>query len=83
MTEAAKNADIQQMTFEKAMQELEQIVAKLERGDVELEESIAIYERGEALRNHCDVLLKQAEAKVEKITLDKAGNPQGTQPLEA
>lgn len=83
MTEGTKNVDIQQMTFEKAMQELEQIVAKLERGDVELEESITIYERGEALRNHCDVLLKQAEAKVEKITLDKAGNPQGTQPLEA
>ena len=70
------------MTFEKAMAELEQIVAKLERGDVELEESIAIYERGEALRTHCDALLKSAEAKVEKIALDADGNPAGTDPLD-
>lgn len=70
------------MSFEKAMAELEQIVAKLERGDVELEESIAIYERGEALRTHCDALLKSAEAKVEKITLDADGNPAGTDQLD-
>ena len=64
------------------MGELEEIVAKLEKGDVELEESIAIYERGEALRNHCDALLKKAEAKVEKITLGADGKPAGTEPLD-
>ena len=58
------------------------IVSRLERGDVELEESIAIHERGEALRDHCDRLLKQAEAKVEKLMIDAEGRPTGTEPLD-
>ncbi|MEM8743472.1 MAG: exodeoxyribonuclease VII small subunit [Pseudomonadota bacterium] len=82
MADKNKADDISKMSFEAAMQELEQIVAKLEKGDVELEESIAIYERGEALRGHCDALLKKAEAKVEKITLDAEGQPAGTEPLD-
>ena len=82
MADKNKADDIGKMSFEAAMQELEQIVAKLEKGDVELEESIAIYERGEALRAHCDALLKKAEAKVEKITLDAEGQPAGTEPLD-
>ncbi len=77
-----KNADIADMSFERALKELEAIVGRLERGDVELEESITIYERGEALRNHCDRLLKQAEAKVEKLTVGQDGQPTGTQPLD-
>jgi exodeoxyribonuclease VII small subunit len=48
---------------------------------VELEESISIYERGELLREHCDRLLKQAEAKVEKLTFAADGTPRGTEPL--
>ena len=76
-------ADIKDMTFERALKELETIVGRLERGDVELEESITIYERGEALRDHCDRLLKQAEAKVEKLTLGPDGSPKGTEPLDA
>jgi exodeoxyribonuclease VII small subunit len=75
--------DIQAMTFEQALKELEQIVGKLERGDVELEPSIALYERGEALKKHCEQLLKRIEAKVEKITLDAQGAPNGTIPLYA
>ncbi len=82
MAEKDKKKDIAEMTFQQAMDELEQIVAKLESGTVELEESIAIYERGEALRAHCDALLKNAEAKVEKITLDANGKPAGTEPLD-
>jgi exodeoxyribonuclease VII small subunit len=76
------NADIKDMSFEQALKELEQIVGRLERGDVELEQSIIIYERGEALREHCDRLLQRAEAKVDKITLDEDGAPSGTQPLD-
>jgi len=76
------NADIKEMSFEQALKELEQIVGRLERGDVELEQSIAIYERGEALRDHCDRLLQRAEAKVEKINLSEDGQPAGTQPLD-
>ncbi|HVZ04163.1 exodeoxyribonuclease VII small subunit [Hyphomicrobium sp.] len=74
--------DIKDMTFERALKELEAIVGRLERGDVDLEESIAIYERGEALRDHCDRLLKAAEAKVEKLTLGADGAPTGTTPLD-
>ena len=79
---AKTHADIKDMTFERALKELEAIVGRLERGDVELEESIAIYERGEALRDHCDRLLKQAEAKVEKLTFGTDGRPKGTEPLD-
>jgi len=81
MAKKATNEDVQALSFEQAMQELEQIVDRLERGDVELEESITIYERGEALKARCDALLKQAEAKVEKITVDSEGNPTGTEPM--
>ena len=75
------NVDIKKLTFEKALAELEQIVQKLERGDVPLEESVTIYERGEALKRRCEELLRQAEVRVEKITLD-AGKPTGTEPLD-
>jgi exodeoxyribonuclease VII small subunit len=78
---AAKHRDIKDMSFEKALKELEGIVGRLERGDVELEESINIYERGEALKEHCDRLLRQAEAKVEKLTFE-AGEPTGTEPFK-
>src|SRR3974390_2316526 len=76
-------ADIKGMSFEAALKELEQIVTRLERGDVDLEQSIEIYERGEALRAHCDQLLKRAEAKVERITLNAQGIPSGTTPLDS
>lgn len=70
------------LPFEKALAELEQIVSRLERGDVPLEESIAIYERGEALKKHCDALLKKAEARIEKITVGPDGQVAGTEPLD-
>ena len=76
------NTDVAKLTFEKALAELEQIVQKLERGDVALEESVTIYERGEALKRRCEELLRLAEARVEKITLDAAGKPTGTEPLD-
>ena len=79
---AAKHVDIKEMSFERALKELESIVGRLERGDVELEESINIYERGEALEEHCDRLLKQAEARVEKLTFNQAGEPSGSEPFK-
>ncbi len=66
MVTETSNADIAVMSFEDALKQLEKIVDDLERGDVALEESIRIYERGEALKKHCDMLLKSAEDKVEK-----------------
>ena len=76
------NNDVGQMPFERAIDELESIVKRLEEGKVPLEESVAIYERGEALKRRCEDLLRQAEARVEKITLDAGGKPTGTEPLD-
>ena len=73
---------VEDMCFEEAMAELEQIVARLEQGQVPLEESIAIYERGERLKQRCEALLREAEARIEKITLDAEGKPVGTEPLD-
>jgi exodeoxyribonuclease VII small subunit len=74
--------DVKTLSFEKALAELESIVQRLEKGDVPLEESVAIYERGEVLKRRCEELLRQAEARVEKITLDASGKPTGTEPLD-
>lgn len=82
MADAPTPADVKEMSFEAALKQLEDIVDKLERGDVPLDESISIYERGEALRNRCDELLKVAEAKIEKIKLTREGKPAGTEPLD-
>lgn len=76
------NEDIKSLTFEKALEALEKIVDDLERGDVPLDESIRTYERGEALKAHCEKLLKAAEDKVEKIRLSREGKPTGTEPLD-
>lgn len=76
------SADLAALPFEAALAELEAIVDKLEKGAVPLEESIRIYERGEALKAHCDRLLREAEMRIEKITLSADGKPKGTEPLD-
>ncbi len=76
------HADVKKLTFERAIEELETIVKRLEDGKVPLEESVAIYERGEALKRRCDELLRQAEARVDKITTDSNGQVTGTEPLD-
>ena len=73
---------VAEMTFEQAMAELEQVVGRLERGDVALDESITLYERGAALKKRCETKLKEAEEKVAAITLDADGEPTGTTPVE-
>jgi exodeoxyribonuclease VII small subunit len=80
-TSAAK-IDVTGLSFEQAVSELENIVARLERGDVPLDQSIEIYERGEALKKHCETLLNAAEARIEKIRIDRNGKPAGTEPLD-
>jgi exodeoxyribonuclease VII small subunit len=74
--------DIAAMPFEAALAELEAIVAKLEQGAVALEESIKIYERGEALKSHCDSLLKNAEMRIERLAFGGDGKPKGVAPLD-
>ena len=72
--------EIRNMSFEDAMKELEATVGKLEHGEATLEESIALYERGAALKARCEVLLREAEEKVEKIRLAE-GRAVGTEPV--
>ncbi|MEO8683606.1 MAG: exodeoxyribonuclease VII small subunit [Devosia sp.] len=79
----ASNDDIKALSFEAALAQLEEIVGKLESGRAPLAESIAIYERGEALKAHCEGLLRTAEARIEKITLSREGKATGTEPLDA
>ncbi|HKL65588.1 MAG TPA: exodeoxyribonuclease VII small subunit [Roseovarius sp.] len=73
---------VTELSFEQAMAELEEVVGRLERGDVALDESIKLYERGAALKKRCETKLKEAEEKVAAITLDAEGNPTGTVPVE-
>ncbi|WP_425093847.1 exodeoxyribonuclease VII small subunit [Tropicimonas sp. S265A] len=74
MTETA----VEEMSFEEAMGELEQVVRKLEMGEVPLDQSIKLYERGAALKARCEAKLKEAEEKVAQITLDATGAVTGT-----
>ncbi len=80
--EAPQHPDIAGMSFETALKELEEIVERLEAGRVDLEESIALYERGERLKAHCEALLRKAEARIEKITINPDGTPGGLEPFE-
>ncbi len=73
---------IDEMSFEDAIRELEQVVTQLDRGEVALEDSIKLYERGAALKARCEAKLKEAEEKVAQITLDANGEATGAKPVE-
>lgn len=79
-TDAIPDA-IRKMAFEEALAALEQIVGKLESGEVTLEESIDIYTRGTHLKRHCQDKLKDAQARIEKITVSDNGAATGTEPF--
>jgi exodeoxyribonuclease VII small subunit len=74
-------ADIAVLSFEQALAELEQIVARLESGQAPLEDSIGMYERGAALKAHCEARLAAARLRVEKIVVSAAG-VSGVEPAE-
>ncbi|MDR3517195.1 MAG: exodeoxyribonuclease VII small subunit [Azospirillaceae bacterium] len=67
-------ADIAALGFEDALAELERIVRQLEEGRGKLDEAISSYERGTALRRHCEAKLREAQAKVERITITADGS---------
>ncbi|TFL18037.1 exodeoxyribonuclease VII small subunit [Jannaschia formosa] len=69
---------VRKLSFEEAIAELEQVVNRLDSGDVPLDESIKLYERGAELKAHCEAKLNEADAKVRQITLDAQGQPTGT-----
>ena len=80
---AEEGADLSQLSFEDALRALEDVVRKLESGDVPLEQSIDLYERGEQLRKHCQARLDSAQARIEKIVAGPDGKPVGTEPFDA
>jgi exodeoxyribonuclease VII small subunit len=79
---ADEGGKIADMTFEDALRALEQVVARLESGEVPLDESISLYERGEELRKHCQARLDAAQARIEKIVAGPDGKAAGTQPFD-
>jgi exodeoxyribonuclease VII small subunit len=81
MTEPAP--EIAEMSFEQALRALEDVVKRLESGDVPLEESIGLYERGEQLRRHCQARLDAAQARIEKIVAGPDGRATGAVPFDA
>ena len=74
--------DIAGLSFEQALAELEQIVAKLESGQAPLEQSIELYERGALLKSHCETRLDAARLRVEKIVMGPQGAAAGVEPAE-
>ena len=79
----ATGPEIGEMSFEDALRALEDVVRRLESGDVPLDESIALYERGEGLRRHCQARLDAAQARIEKIVAGPDGKPAATVPFDA
>ncbi|HEX7712214.1 MAG TPA: exodeoxyribonuclease VII small subunit [Sphingomonadaceae bacterium] len=76
------DGSIGSMSFEQALKALEEVVRRLEGGEVPLDESIDLYERGEALRKHCQARLDAAQARIEKIVAGPDGKATGTVPLD-
>ena len=79
---AAAEPDISALSFEQALAQLEEIVAKLESGQTELERSIVLYERGAKLKAHCESRLRAAQLRVEKIVVGRDGEAAGAQPAD-
>ena len=87
MTDPAKTE--QAPRFEDALKELEEVVARLEKGELSLEDSLRLYERGIGLARHCHAKLEEAEGKIEllmkdargEVALDAKGRPK-TKPFE-
>ena len=77
-----EEGDIEQMSFEAALAELEQIVRGLEQGQAPLDESIELYQRGDRLKRHCEARLKAAQARIEQIAFGADGKPSGTTPFD-
>jgi exodeoxyribonuclease VII small subunit len=73
MDETVEPADVDTMSFEDALAELEQIVRRLEAGQVKLDEAIRCYERGARLKRHCEGKLDEAQQRVDRIVVGLDG----------
>jgi exodeoxyribonuclease VII small subunit len=80
---ADEGENLSEMSFEQALKALEDVVRRLETGEVPLEESIDLYERGETLRKHCQARLDAAQARIDKIVAGPDGKAAGTEPFDA
>ena len=65
--------DVKRLSFEEALDELKDIVTRLERGEGKLDDAIDAYQRGAALKDHCEAKLQEAEAKIERIKQGRDG----------
>ena len=74
--------DIAELSFEAALKRLEEIVRKLETGEAPLDESIELYAEGDRLKQQCEARLRDAQARIETIQLDRDGTPAGTAPFD-
>ncbi len=74
--------DVAKLSFEDALEQLEEIVRRLEEGRVKLDEAISSYERGAALKRHCESKLKTAQLRVDRIVLGPDGTV-GSEPADS
>ena len=85
MTDSKIPTDIKKLSFEDALDEMEDIVRRLESGQVKLEDAIESYARGAHLKKHCQTKLKEAQVKIDKIVLgpdDGSGGDIGSEPAD-
>jgi exodeoxyribonuclease VII small subunit len=73
MSDQVVPADVASMSFEDALAELEQIVRRLEAGQVKLDGAILCYERGTQLKRHCEQKLNEAQQRVDRIVVGPDG----------
>ena len=73
MSDPINTTDIAAMSFEDALAELEQIVRRLEAGQVKLDDAIQCYERGAQLKQHCEQKLNEAQQRVDRIVIGPDG----------
>ena len=73
---------IKDLSFEEALEKLEKIVSQLESGQIKLEDAVKVYEEGVQLKKICEKKLSDAQMKVEKLVLNKQGQPTNLQPLD-
>lgn len=74
--------EVASLSFEDALKRLEAIVARLESGEASLDESIRLYSEGDALRAQCEARLKDAQMRIEKISVGADGAVRGTEPFD-
>ena len=73
--------EINSLSFEDAMTELEAVIRQLETGKIPLDEAVSTYEYGVKLKEFCEKRLAKAKMKIDKLMLDKNGVITGTEPF--